>query len=114
MQRNRLANMVKHLQARSLLPALGVSLAYDTYRLLEYTGRGQWAALRALAAGTVAFWGALPDLLAQRRRWQRARRLTDDDLRKRGLMVPAITALREYQRLARTPHPAAQPAPPTP
>lgn len=110
MQRNRLANMCKHLQSGSLLPALGVSLAYDAYRVLAYSGEGQWAALRALSAGTLAFWRALPALLRQRRRIQRTRQRSDADLRAEGLLVPALTAFREYQRLAAIRQPAAQPA----
>ena len=109
MQRNRLANMVKNLEARSLFPAAAVSLAYDSYRLLEHTRRGQWAALRALAAGTLAFWRALPALLAARGAIQRTRRLRDADLRARGLLVPALTAFREYRRLAHTPGPVGGP-----
>ncbi len=107
MQRNRLANMVKHLQAGSLLPALGVSLAYDAYRVLEYGGDRQWAALRALAAGTLAFWRALPALLRQRQPIQRTRRLSDAALGAEGLLVPAQAAFREYRRLAATSRPAA-------
>lgn len=112
MQRNRLANMVKHLQPGTLLPALGVSLAYDAYRVLEYTGRTHSAALGALAAGTLAFWRALPVLLGQRRHIQRTRRLSDAALRAQGLMVPALTALREYRRLGRLASSIAQPVKP--
>jgi GT2 family glycosyltransferase len=106
MQRNRLANVVKNLQARSLHRAVSVSLAYDAYRGLEYARKGHWPALRALAGGTVAFWRALPGLLAQRQAVQRTRRLSDAELRARGLLVPAGTAFREYRRLARTAGPA--------
>ncbi len=101
MQRNRLANMLTHLQARSLPGALAVSLAYDAYRVLEYAGRGQFQALRALTGGTLAGWRALPALLARRRRVQAARVLSDRALRDRGLMVPALAAFREYRRLGR-------------
>jgi GT2 family glycosyltransferase len=107
MQRNRMANMVKHLEAGSLVGAVGVSLAYDAYRLVEYARRGQWPALRALAAGTAAFGRALPGLQAQRRAVQQARQMRDAELRARGLMVPALTAFREYRRLARASRPAA-------
>ncbi|MBP7691260.1 MAG: glycosyltransferase family 2 protein [Anaerolineales bacterium] len=100
MQRNRLANMVKHLEAGTLLSGLVTSTAYDVYRMLEFAARGRWAGLRALAAGTGAFSRALPGLLAQRRRLQSTRRRTDADLRRRGLLVPAWAAFREYRRLA--------------
>lgn len=103
MQRNRYANMLKHLEAGTLLRGAVTSAGYDLYRMLEFAGQGQWAGLRALAAGTLAFWSALPDLLAQRRRLQKRRRVRDADLRARGLLVPALAAFREYRRLARLP-----------
>lgn len=109
MQRNRLANLVKNLAAASLPRGLAISLAYDGYRLLEYATRGQGAALRALAGGTLAFWRSLPGLLAQRRAVQRARRVTDAALRQQGLLVPALAALREYRRLAQLPQSARLP-----
>lgn len=99
MQRNRLANMVKHLEAASLLSAWPVSLAYDAYRMLEYGRRGHWAALRALWTGRQAFWRDRPALLAERARLQRHRRLSDQTLRARGLLVPTLAAFREYRRL---------------
>jgi GT2 family glycosyltransferase len=101
MQRNRLANMVKHLEAGSLLRGAVTSVIYDGYRMLEFGGRGQWASLRALAAGTLAFWRALPALWTERHRLQRVRCRRDAELRARGLLVPALTAWREYRRLAR-------------
>jgi GT2 family glycosyltransferase len=110
MQRNRLANMVKNLAAGSLLPGAAVSLGYDAYRVLEYGSRWQGAALRALAAGTFAFWRALPSLLAQRRWVQASRHVSDGELRAQGLLVPTLSAFREYRRLGRTHGPAAQAA----
>jgi hypothetical protein len=109
MQRNRLANLAKNLATASQPRGLAVSLAYDAFRLFEYGGRGQWAGLRALAGGTLAFWRSLRGLLAQRRAVQRARRVTDDTLRAQGLLVPALDALREYRRLAQLPLSALSP-----
>jgi GT2 family glycosyltransferase len=101
MQRNRLANMVKYLEPASLLQALPISIAYDAYRLLEYTWRGHWAASRALLEGRLAFWRNLRPILEQRAAIQRGRRIGDRDLRRRGLLVPAWTAFLEYRRLNR-------------
>jgi hypothetical protein len=101
MQRNRLANMFKHLEAASLPWGIAVSLAYDAYRMLEFTARGHTAGLRALAAGSLAFVRGLRSILEQRALIQRSRRLSDRALRERGLLVPALTALREYRRLSR-------------
>ncbi|MCC7358722.1 MAG: glycosyltransferase [Anaerolineales bacterium] len=99
MQRNRLANMVKNLQARSLPGGLLVSLTYDAYRVLEYGRRGQWANLRALAGGTAAFGRGLAALLARRGPVQAGRVLSDADLRRRGLLAGALEAFWEYRRI---------------
>lgn len=99
MQRNRLANMVKHLAPAALVQGLGVSLLYDAYRMLEYPARGQWAAWRALGAGTVTFWRELPYWLAQRAQSQRTRTVSDQALFAAGALVSALTAFREYRRL---------------
>jgi GT2 family glycosyltransferase len=101
MQRNRLANMLKFLEPGSLLMALPVSVAYDAYRILEYAARGHWAASRALLAGRLAFWRDLRPILSQRAAIQRQRQLSDRDLQKLGLLVPAGTAFLEYRRLNR-------------
>jgi hypothetical protein len=108
MQRNRLANMVKNLEAASLAGALAVSLFYDAYRVAEYLSHGRLGALRALAGGTLAFWQAWRPIVARRAQVQRCRVVSDRALRERGLMVPALAAFREYRRLART---AARPVP---
>lgn len=100
MQRNRLANMIKHLEPASLPHAWAVSVAYDLYRLLEYSLRGQFSAVRALAGGTTAFLRAWPQLAVQRTRLQPARQMSDRELRERGLLVPALAAFREYRRLS--------------
>jgi GT2 family glycosyltransferase len=99
MQQNRLTNMFKNLGAASLPLGLAVSAAYDIYRMLEYTRKGQMGALRALAGGTSAFSRRLGGLRVRRRLVQRSRVLSDDDLRRRGLLVPALSAFREYRRL---------------
>lgn len=101
MQRNRFANMLKHLEASTLLGGAVTSAGYDLYRVLEFAGRGQWAGLRALAAGSLDFARGLPALLKERRRVQRARQRRDAELKELGLLVPALTAFREYRRLAR-------------
>jgi GT2 family glycosyltransferase len=101
MQRNRLANMLKHLEPGSLARALPVSLAYDAYRMIEYARRGHWAAVRALLQGRLAFWRDLRRILGQRAELQRVRRISDRELRAQGLLVPAQAAFVEYRRLNR-------------
>ena len=113
MQRNRLANMFKNLEPASLPAALVVSLAYDAYRVIEYGARRDGLALRALAAGTRFFWRDLSIILARRRQVQQGRAIGDGVLRARGLMVPALTAFREYRRLGEVREKAPTPRPPS-
>ncbi len=101
MERNRLANMFKHLEPASLAQALVISALYDLYRVLEFIAQRHLAGLRALITGNLAFWKDLRPILAERARIQRGRRISDRALRQRGLLVPALTALREYRRLNR-------------
>lgn len=101
MQRNRLANMVKNLEAGSLAGGLAVSLAYDAYRVLEYLRQGQSEAVRALAGGTGAFGQAWRAAAARRTLIQRSRVVSDRELRQRGLLVSSWSAFREYRRLQR-------------
>ncbi len=101
MQRNRLANMLKHLEPATLVQAWPVSLAYDAYRMIEYARRGHWTAVRALLQGRLDFEHDRRRLLSQRTRIQRQRRLRDRDLRAQGLLVPAWSAFLEYRRLNR-------------
>jgi GT2 family glycosyltransferase len=101
MERNRLANMFKHLEPASLAQALVISALYDAYRVLEFIAQGHLAGLRALVAGNLAFWKDLRPILAERAHIQRGRRISDRQLRAMGLLVPALTAFREYRRLNR-------------
>lgn len=101
MQRNRYANMLKHLAWPTLISGLLTSVLYDAYRVLEFGFAGQWAALWALAVGTWAAVRALPKLWAARQNIQSRRQRSDAELRTKGLLVSAFTAFREYRRLAR-------------
>jgi GT2 family glycosyltransferase len=103
MQRNRLANMVKNLEAGSLPWGLVVSAAYDAYRVLECLRHGEMEAIRAVVSGTLAFAKDARALLARRARVQRNRVRSDRELRERRLLVPALSAFREYRRLERLP-----------
>lgn len=101
MQRNRLANMLKNLEWSSLPWGFVVSLAYDFYRFGEFILNRQPGSLRALIEGTGAFWHDLSTIVTQRGAIQSRRRVTDQALRERGLLVPAWTAMQEYQRLGK-------------
>jgi len=105
MQRNRLANMVKHLELSTFPAGLMTSVAYDGYRLVEYTSHRQGGGLRALLVGTLDFLRDWRTLLDQRQQIQRTRCLSDKVLREQRLMVSALTAFQEYRRLAQVAQP---------
>jgi GT2 family glycosyltransferase len=111
MQRNRLATALKNLSAASLPLALAVSLAYDAYRMLEYTLHGQPGAVGALLHGTLDFFRAIGPTLSARRIVQHNRVLSDGALRRQGLLISALAAFREYRRLGSTHQPAPVAAP---
>ena len=100
MQRNRLANMIKNLEWASLPRGMITSLTYDLYRMLEFTYRGQFKAIQALALGSLDFFFSLKTILIQRSLIQSRRLLKDQALRDKGLLVSASAAFREYRRLS--------------
>jgi GT2 family glycosyltransferase len=100
-QINRLQNMFKHLETRTLLAALPASFAYDAVRLWQLarmmpTGG---AGLRALAGGWKEFAKLLPAVLDERALIQRTRKRSDSDLRQQHALVDLSTARTEWRRL---------------
>jgi GT2 family glycosyltransferase len=100
-QTNRLQNMLKHLETRTLLAALPASLAYDVLRAgqLGRMSSGRLPALRALVRGWSTFIGLVPRLRVERRRIQRSRLRTDAELYQAQVLVGLRTAAAEWRRL---------------
>jgi GT2 family glycosyltransferase len=105
-QTNRLQNMLKNLETRTLLAALPASVGFDAWRLLEFARAGNAAGAAALARGTARFRRHLPAVLAERRRVQRSRRRSDVDLFRLGVLADLATAAAEWRRLSTVAPPA--------
>jgi GT2 family glycosyltransferase len=99
-QTNRLQNMFKHLEMRTLLWAVPASLAYDSLRLVTAMRAGQRIESRALVRGSRAFARLMPAVLQERARLQRLRVASDDDLIKIGALATLPEAATEWRRLA--------------
>jgi GT2 family glycosyltransferase len=99
-QTNRLQNMLKNLETRTLLATWPASLAYDVIRVCQL-GRvpRHGRAVLALARGWHEFVRRAPHAMAQRRRIQRARQRTDVELMDTGVLVGLRTAAAEWSRL---------------
>jgi GT2 family glycosyltransferase len=98
-QTNRLQNMFKHLETKTLAAALGVSLSYDLMRVADLLRAGRPDGMRALVRGTRKFVVLLPQVLAERRRIQSTRKRSDRDLRALGVLAGVRRAAREWRRL---------------
>jgi GT2 family glycosyltransferase len=98
-QTNRLQNMVKHLERRSLLAMLPVSFGYDGGRVVQLLRNGQVASVRALVRGWRRFGRVLPAALVERRRIQGRRQRTDGELLRVGALASVREAAAEWRRL---------------
>ena len=98
-QTNRLQNMFKHLETRTLLCMLPVSAAYDAARTFQLLRAGRRDGVHALIRGTRRFASLLPQVMAERRRIQAERRRSDADLRDVGALASLLEASHEWQRL---------------
>src|SRR5207253_5550222 len=73
-QTNRLQNMFKHLETRTLLAMLPISFAYDAGRIAQLLHAGRPDGGRALARGWRCFGQLLPKVLVERKRVQATRK----------------------------------------
>jgi GT2 family glycosyltransferase len=102
-QTNRLQNMVKLLEARTLTWAVPASLAYDALRLATALRAGRHSEAAAIVRGTRAFVRLVPRLLPDRRKIQNTRVVSDADLVHVGAMATLGEGVREWRRLASLP-----------
>jgi GT2 family glycosyltransferase len=102
-QTNRLQNMIKLLEARTLTWALPASVGYDALRIATALRAGRRGEAAAIVRGTRAFARLVPRLLPDRREIQRARVVSDADLVHIGALATLGQAAREWQRLAGLP-----------
>ena len=98
-QKNRLANMIKNLGPGSLGAGLGISAVYDGFRVLRFLALGKVDLVKVLLRGYADTLRQGRVLLKQRRRVQKARTVSEAELRPFFSQVSA--AARDYLRLLR-------------
>lgn len=100
-ERNRLQCMLKNLGTLSLIVAIPVSCFYASCRVLNFLRAHRPMAALAVLTGHWWVLTHLPQIVAKRRRIQRARKIPDSFLTAHGLMLSFSEGLREFSRLAR-------------
>ncbi len=98
-ERNRIAMMVKHVDAIDLPLAVLCTLGFDLFRTVSYALRRQWGLIGALLAGTAEGLRDLPSSLTRRRALRRIATVSNRALRQTGVLVGPWSAAREYLRL---------------
>jgi len=98
--RNRLYNLVKNLQAGSLVRALFISLGFNTYRWFVYLFSGNLAAAGAVCRGHWDFLGSLRKTLRKRRQVQKRRIRSDAELYRLGVIATFKESIAEEKRLS--------------
>jgi len=96
-QKNRLANMIKNLEAPNLIWGLGISAGYDALRMGRFFLQNRKDLLLAVLTGYAEALARLRDLMSQRRFIQRGRSVSDAELKP--YMPPLRTSILEYRRM---------------
>jgi len=92
-ERNRIAMMIKHVDAIDFPLAVLCTLGFDLFRTLSYAVRRQWGLVGALVAGTVEGLRDLPSSLARRRALRRIATVSNTELRRAGVLAGGFTKL---------------------
>ncbi|MEM4004976.1 MAG: glycosyltransferase family 2 protein [Desulfurococcaceae archaeon] len=102
-QRNRLANMFKNLELKTLVPALFVSILYDFMRIINFLRAKQVAQIKAIIDGYLYILINFSKLRRKRLAIQKVRKRSDKDLLRLGLMANFLQCFLEYRRLEKLP-----------
>lgn len=98
-QKNRLANMVKHLSFSYLLKALVLSLGYDLNRIVGWIRSGDGQKIAATIRGIFTTFSNLPRLIHARQMIRRKQNIPIGWLRSQGLLLTLSDSLKELNRL---------------
>lgn len=100
-QKNRLQAMVKNLELWNALVGLFASGIYTTIRLTRLLCVGKHTAALAILRGDWWFLLHLRSIITKRAQIQQGRKISDDFLLERGLMVRLVHGVKEFARLNR-------------
>jgi len=97
--RNRLLTLVKNAEISLLAGGMICSIAFDLYRSVVHTGRGNMLGAKYISLAYVDFIKNLKKVLSKRRLLQAKRRRSDGGLRRLHVMASFSELIREERRL---------------
>jgi len=98
-QKNRLANVIKHFEAKTIIKAMVVSLAYDTYRILRFIRHKKYESAKAIIKGSETFLKGLNTSVKKRSYIQKNRILSDSQIKQLGIIASLRDMINEQTRL---------------
>jgi GT2 family glycosyltransferase len=96
-QRNRLYNIAKNFELRSLVLATLTSIAYDAYKISRFLIDGNFAMALSIIRGSLSFISNLRRVIEKRRAIQDAREISDRELFKKGIVLGIKESLKELK-----------------
>ncbi len=98
-QRNRLANVIKHFEAKTIIMATAISFAYDTYRILLFIRHKKYESANAIIRGSGTFLKDLSASIKKRSYIQKNRILSDSQIKQLGIVASLRDMINEQKRL---------------
>jgi GT2 family glycosyltransferase len=98
-QRNRLANVIKHFEAKTVIMATAISFAYDTYRILFFLRHKKYESANAIIKGSGTFLKGLRTSIKKRSYIQKNRILSDSQIKQLGIVASIRDMINEQRRL---------------
>ena len=96
-QRNRLYNIAKNFEPKNFLLAIMTSVAYDVYKISQFLIYGELTMALSIIQGNLSFIGNLRRVMKKRKIVQDARRVSDRELFKSGVILGIRKSLKELK-----------------
>ncbi len=96
-QRNRLYNIAKNFEVRSVVFATLTSIAYDAYKISWFLLHGNFTVALSIIHGSLSFMSNVRRVIEKRRAIQSAREISDRELFKKGVVLGIRESLKELK-----------------
>jgi hypothetical protein len=96
-QRNRLYNIAKNFEPKNFLLAIVTSIAYDVYKISQFLISGKFTMALSIIHGNLSFISNLRRVMKKRRVVQDARKVSDRELFKNGVVLGIRESLKELK-----------------
>jgi len=91
--------VIKHFEAKTIIKAMVVSFAYDTYRILQFIRYKKYESARAIIKGSETFLKGLNTSIKKRSYIQKNRILSDSQIKQLGIIASLRDMINEQMRL---------------